>query len=135
MKKTLIIFSVLVLQAVSVRAYDYPYLILSNVDGSIKSIGVESLTMTFENGLLMMQNEETNASFSLTELNKMFFASENTGIDMLLSSVVEDGGVEVFSLSGIKIGRYKSEKQVFMILERGIYVIKHNGQTQKIVIR
>lgn len=135
MKRTVIIFVILLLQTMVIHAYDYPYLILQNIDGSIKPVAVESLTMSFADGLLMLQNAETEETFPLTDLNRMFFASESTSIDKASVSA-EEGDVEVFSLSGIKVGRFASKDQVVKSLERGIYIVKHsNGQTQKIVIR
>jgi hypothetical protein len=48
---------------------------------------------------------------------------------------VSNQTVEVFTLNGLVIGRFESLQKAKAELKPGLYLIKSNGKTQKVVIR
>lgn len=133
MKKTLSTIMALAVSAAA-SAYDYPYLTFLTADGTVQSLAVEQLTLTVVDGRIVAQNAETSATFALAELSRMYFTTEPTGIAEI-AATPSGSGIEVFSAAGTLVGRFPSAAQVQDALPRGIYVIKTNGLTEKIVIR
>ena len=71
---------------------DYLYLTFQNADGTTKSLSVESLSITFEDGKLMATNVDGEEALSLSDLSKMYF-SKNTSI--LIGDVNMEGLVNI----------------------------------------
>ncbi|MCR4582346.1 MAG: Ig-like domain-containing protein [Prevotella sp.] len=73
--KKILFLSAMLLAGVLVHAVDYPYMSFVSADGTIVSMSVSSLKMTSSNGVLNVTNAETSASFTLTDLTKMYFST------------------------------------------------------------
>lgn len=131
MKKFTFIVLAMLVSAIA-RAYDYPYLTFQRTDGTQTSVAVANLTLTVADGQLVAQNADTKETFPLAELNRMFFAAEPTGI-VELETETQTTQVEVYTLTGMRIGQFETAAQARQQLARGTYLIKHNGKTHKIV--
>ena len=117
--------------AYSSSAYDYQYLSFELSDGSVQSMSVADLTLTFSNGNLISSDGTT---IPLSNLSKMYF-SETSKI-----SVISDdsfiGKVDVFLTSGSKVGTFSTPEEAKSELPKGIYIMKsEQGTIQKIAIR
>lgn len=121
--------------ACAAHAYDYPYLILKTSDGTTHPLAVESLTLTFVDGQLEANNTETGITIPLSELSQMYFHSDPAGITEPTAASLPSGGIEVFSTAGVLIGTFNSSEEGIKALNSGIYVIKHDGGTQKIIVQ
>lgn len=119
---------------VAAQAYDYRYLTFRKTDGTTQAVSVESLTLTVADGQLVAENADGRTTLALGELSSMYFDNGLTGIDGVSASAA-DGTVEVFSVSGMFLGRFGSMKQAGTSLEKGVYIIRTDGQTRKEVIR
>lgn len=73
-------------------SYDYPYLTFQSADGTTKSLSVESLFITFENGQLLATNVDGDEVLTLTDLTKMYFSDGTTA---LVGDVNRDGLVNI----------------------------------------
>ncbi len=105
--------------ALSTYAYDYNYLSFELADGSVTSLSVDGLTLTFSNGNLVSNDGTT---IPLTSLSKMFF-SETSGIAQI-SSNSTNGKVEVYNPSGAKVGVFSDSQEAKSNLPKGIYIFK-----------
>lgn len=117
----------------SAHAYEYPYLTFQKSDGTAVSLAVESLTLTIADGKLVAQNADSSTTFTLTELSRMYFSTESSGIDDIASGA-GTASVEVFTAAGIRVGRFPNMTKAGESLSRGIYIIHTNGNAQKVVI-
>lgn len=134
MKRILLIITVL-LATLSVQARVYPYLSFQKSDGAVWSVGVESLLMTFENGMLHVTNGTEAHDLEVKDLSRMFFSETSvTGMEKLASSV-DNGPVEVYTVSGIHVGRYADMQHFRQGSAKGVYVVKENGTTVKTVVK
>lgn len=115
--------------------YEYPFLTFQTIDGATKTIAVESLTLTISDGQLIAQNGETVLTLNLAQMDKMYFSATPTGISATQASVALSDGIEVFSQTGILVGRFASVDQARSTLARGIYVIKTNEGAQKLSVK
>ncbi|MGN1263550.1 MAG: hypothetical protein ACI4TW_05890 [Prevotella sp.] len=118
----------------SAHAYEYPYLTFQKDDGTTVSMGVESLTLTIADGQLVAQNVDSYTTFTLTELSRMFFSNDPSGISDIANDA-KSAAVEVFTTAGTRVGRFPNMAKAKENLSRGIYVIRTNGNALKTVIR
>lgn len=119
----------------SARAFDYPYLTFQTVDGVQTSVPVGSLVMSVGEGNLIVTNSDLSQIFVLSNLTKMYFSTSAapTGVGSPVSD--DSGDVEVFSTSGLSIGRFSGIKDAQMHLPRGIYVVKTSHGVRKVAVK
>jgi hypothetical protein len=157
-KRFALVLVVFLLMGATSWADEYSYLTIQKNDAgnSETSVALASLSkITFSNGSLILSNAygTTIGTYTLSELNKMFFASQATGIDNAaidnMSAVLQDGVLKVSSALGSNIKLYQtsgvlvksfsssaSECEINMgSLPKGIYILKVNGQVKKILNR
>lgn len=132
MKRTLI--SMLALLAVTAASADnYSYLAFQTADGSTRSIGVESLEMTFSDGKLIASNATESLEISVADLSRMFFSSEATAIKDI--SLDADSPVKVYTVEGICVGSYDNTASASANMGKGVYIVKGEKTTHKITVR
>jgi len=130
MKKALISLAVMMTLATAAQADDYPFLAFQTADGTVKTVSVTSLTLTFSNGQVVASNGTGVYSFPLADLSKMFFTSEPTAIKSPLLKEGQEKAVEVFSLTGVFLGRFDSLEAAQEQLAEGVYVARRIGDIQ-----
>lgn len=131
MKRNLLI-GMFAIGTTAALAYDYPYLVFQTTDGNATSVEVSDLTISVNGTSLVVTNGDGTQTFTLSDLSKMYF-SQTAGID----DIRDDNGqaVEVFRLSGQRVGSFIDLRSARQQLEKGIYIVKSNGQTSKISIQ
>ena len=117
---------------------EFPYLTFVASDGTVTSLGVESLEMTVtEDGNLVAVNSDGSKTFTLTSLAKMYFSTgdESTASGITMAEAEGTEEVEVFSLTGIFLGKFTNSAKAKESLEHGVYILKSKSQTLKITVR
>lgn len=110
----------------------YGYLTFQKSDGGEQSVSVDNLKITFSDGQLIATNTSTSATFTLSDLSKMYFSSTATAIETVDANASDDSTVEIWSLSGISLGSFSSLAEARQKLSRGVYVVKQGTKTFKI---
>lgn len=134
MKK--LVFTMLMMAGIlQAKAYDYPYLVFQNSEGTATFFAVESLSITINDGKLVATNADGSQTFSLSDLSKMFFSktTEITGINDINTNGSQE--VEVFTTGGVKLGKFESITSAKTSLKPGIYVIKNSQKTYRIAVK
>ena len=126
MKKIVLLLMTLV-GALAVQAEDtYTYLTFETTDGAKVSVSVSSqpVTINLDNSTLAIGNE----TFALADLSKMYFStqSETTGIQEISSATIDEAA-DIYDLQGHKVTKAQMKK--------GVYIVKTNSKTYKIVKR
>ena len=124
MKKTVLLWMALV-GALTVQAEDYAYLTFETTDGVKASVAASSLTLTISGSTLTAGSQ----TFTLSNLSKMYFSTSDetaTGIEEI-SAVTLDEAAEVYDLQGHKVSKDQ--------MRRGVYIVKNNSRTYKMIIR
>ena len=126
MKKIVLLLMTLV-GALAVQAEDsYTYLTFETTDGAKVSVSVSSLpvTINLDNSTLVIGNE----TFALADLSKMYFStqSETTGIQEISSATIDEAA-DIYDLQGHKVTKAQMKK--------GVYIVKTNSKTYKIIMR
>lgn len=131
--KKLFLTLLAVIAVLTMRADGYPYLLFKTADGTIHAMSVESLTMEISGGQLVVTNSEETQTFTITDLDKMFFYENTTGIDEIFST--ESGEVSVFTIMGIYVGKYPDANEALKTLDKGLYILKTKSNTVKIAVQ
>lgn len=134
MKKFMLLICACV-SGVMVHADSYPYLTFQNADGTMTSVGVESLMMTISDGKLIVTNANESKELSLADLSSMYFSmNDATGIsDAKMSDANKE--VEAFSLQGVSVGKFTSIQSLKESLSSGVYIVKSDNKTIKITVK
>jgi len=131
--KKLFLTLLAVIAVLTMRADGYPYLLFKTADGTIHAMSVESLTMEISGSQLVVTNSEETQTFTLSDLDKMFFYENTTGIDEIFST--ESGEVSVFTIMGIYVGKYPDANEALKTLDKGLYILKTKSNTVKIAVQ
>ena len=123
MKKT---FFLLMCMAgvLSVKADSYSYLTFETTDGAKASVAVESLALTISGTTLTAGSE----SFTLSNLSKMYFSETDetiTGIEDAQTTALT--AQLIYDLQGHKVSKEQMTK--------GIYIVKTDNKTYKLVVK
>jgi ethanolamine utilization protein EutA (predicted chaperonin) len=124
MKKILLLLTMLV-GAMTAQAEDYTYLTFETTDGAKASVSVASdVTLTISGTTLTVGSQ----SFTLTNLSKMYFSNtdETTGIEEITSATLDEA-TDIYDLQGHKVTKDQ--------MRRGVYIVKTNSRTYKMVVR
>lgn len=131
MKKLVLLLLTLV-SVLTARAEQYTYLTFVTTDGAKASVPVEALALTIS-GTTLKAGSQT---FTLSNLSKMYFSTtDETNADAIEKLTMDDSSLEnaeIYDLKGRKIttGNTTADK-----LPRGVYIVKTNDKTCKVVVR
>ena len=120
-------------------AQERAYLTFRTTDGTEHSVSTKNLKITFPDGQMKAATEGEELVLPLTDLQLMFFSAQPTAIDAVhdmagVPSIVggqlllpsgNDGQVVVYSLDGRVTGTTG--------LTRGVYIVRWNGRTYKVM--
>ena len=124
MKKLFLLLTVLV-TTMTVQAEGYTYLTFETTDGAKASVSVENLTLTISGTTLTAGSQQ----FTLSNLSKMYFSTSDetaTGIEEINSASIEEA-TDIYDLQGHKVSKEQMRK--------GVYIVKTNSRTYKMVVR
>ena len=124
MKKIFILLTVL-LATLTAQAEGYTYLTFETTDGAKASVAVENLTLTISGTTLTAGSQQ----FTLSNLSKMYFSTSDetaTGIEDINSTAIEEA-TDIYDLQGHKVSKEQMKK--------GVYIVKTNSRTYKMVVR
>jgi hypothetical protein len=124
MKKLFLLLTVLV-TTLTVLAEGYTYLTFETTDGAKASVSVENLTLTISGTTLTAGSQQ----FTLSNLSKMYFSTSDetaTGIEEINSAAIEEA-TDIYDLQGHKVSKEQMKK--------GVYIVKTNSRTYKMVVR
>ena len=124
MKKIVLLCMALV-GALSVQAEDYAYLTFETTDGAKASVAVSSLTLTISGSSLTAGSQ----TFTLSNLSKMYFSTADetaTGISEITAATLDEAA-EIYDLQGHKVAKDQ--------MRRGVYIVKSNSRTYKMIVR
>ena len=124
MKKVFLLLTVL-LATLTVQAEGYTYLTFETTEGAKASVSVENLTLTINGTTLTAGSQQ----FTLSNLSKMYFSTSDetaTGIEEINSAAIEEA-TDIYDLQGHKVSKEQMKK--------GVYIVKTNSRTYKMVVR
>jgi hypothetical protein len=134
MRKHLLLLMLFI--ALSASADNFSYLAFKSSDGTVQTVSVASLTLTFSNGVVTATNSEGSKTFTLADLSMMYFSVDQEGTNSIESVFRNvEGQVTVYSLTGVKMGSYASIAEARGALKSGIYVVSAGGKSYKMNLK
>lgn len=133
MRKSIMMIAAL-LGVMQANAEDYSSFSFQKADGTVISMGIESLTMTVSDGKLIVTNANESQELSIADLSKMFFSTGATAISEINTDSF-NGKIAVYGLDGTYRGSFDDKGQIAEQLGKGMYIIKDNNNTAKIAVR
>ena len=123
----------LLLSALTTQAGDYKYLVFET-DAGPRSVSVDALEMTVQDGQLVTISGEDSECFDLATLSKMYFSSQE--VTRIGSATQQTAGqVDVVNLSGCRVSLYPSIDAARQSLPKGVYVVRQDGKNLKMAVR
>ena len=109
------------------QADNYTYLTFETTDGAKTSVDVSSqpVTINLDNSTLTIGNQ----TFVLADLSKMYFSTSDettTGIENISIETLDEV-TDIYDLQGHKVTKAQMKK--------GVYIVKSNSRTYKMVVR
>ena len=139
MKKSLLtIMSALF--AFSAWADDYDYLAFQKTDNSIMAFASRDIQISFSDASTSVKTADGETySFTTADLVKMSFSATDNSTNAI-NSLLFDGTeeIELFTTSGLSVGKFSSIESASSSLPRGIYIAKSSTQgkaSAKIVLK
>ena len=133
MRKILLMTAV-ALCAILAQAETYSYLVFTNTAGTTTAFSVPNLTLTVEGSNLQVKNDEGTVNLVLADLAAMQFSATGT-LTAVENVLLGDEPVQIFSVSGVRIGSFGSLLEAAQQLSAGAYVISNGKNSQTIVVR
>jgi len=153
MKRIYLALMLVLTACVGVSAQSLDYLTVRTADGGERSLAVDDLKLTFEDGQLVAHTPETVVTWSLTDLSLMYFAAQPTAIATLAQEqpapVYRNGVLTVSAPAGTSVRLYAADGRLVATyvksadgsesftpaLPHGVYIVNAHGGTAKFLAR
>lgn len=154
MKKVFFLFALAWLTAMTAQAESYGYIVFRQNSGAVQTVDAMGLKITFADGQLTATPKTGGAvRLSLADLAAMCFSTESTtGIDGTTTETgvsVRGGSISVtlgansrasvFTPSGVAVAQFSTAGSgntfATRTLPGGIYIVKTNSTTTKILVK
>ena len=122
--------------AVMAQAGEYAYLVFVNQNNDTTALSVADMTLRVQDNSLSVTNAEGTVNFTLTDLQFMQFMTEDGQMAMRLDNVLDaNAPIDVYTILGVKVGRYNSLLEAAGVLGKGSYVITNGKKSQTILLQ
>lgn len=126
----------------------YTYLAIELTNGTSQTLPAEGLIISYAEGVMTAENGSEKVIVPLASLSRMFFTNTATDGDITTTGISDAkrlinneentnnilGGKlgEVYDLSGRQVG---SQTSTDVHLNKGVYVVRKNGEVRKIQVK
>lgn len=140
--KKLLLLSVLALSGLASNAQTYDYFTIKVANGDEKSFTASGLKITFTDETMIVTSGSESMKYSLSDLNKMFFATNPTAVEAVKTNVTDvkvslvGGKLSVQAPEGSSIHAYTTDGREVStegVFTNGVYIIRVNNQSFKVL--
>lgn len=124
--KTILLTAILVISFTTIKAEDYKFFTIEKTDGTSQTMTAVGLTINYTDGYLVAQNGNETTKILLSDLKRMYFTNEAAAISDITDEKASNN--ETYDMQGRRI----TDKP---LMNRGIYIIKKDGKTQKVFVK
>lgn len=116
------------------HAEDYQWLTFTMTDNTEMSVAAENLTITYNetDRSLQLKSATVNNRLAVDNIKSMRF-TETMGVNAPEVDGISTGNVEFYNIDGVKSGVFSSIEEARTSLPSGIYVVKNNGKSFKVI--
>lgn len=116
---------------VQTRAESYKWLTFTLTDNSQLAVAAENLEITYKDGALVLTSDKVDRTLPAATVKSLQFTDPKSAADEIEAPT--DATAELYTLAGVKVGTYKSRDDARAALPSGIYIMKQNSQTTKLI--
>ena len=124
--RAILLTAILVISFATIKAEDYKFFTIEKTDGTSQTMTAVGLTINYTDGYLVAQNGNETTKILLSDLKRMYFTNEAAAISDITDEKASNN--ETYDMQGRRI----TDKP---LMNRGIYIIKKDGKTQKVFVR
>jgi hypothetical protein len=124
--KIILLTAILVISFATIKAEDYKFFTIEKTDGTSQTMTAVGLTINYTDGYLVAQNGNETTKILLSDLKRMYFTNEAAAISDITDEKASNN--ETYDMQGRRI----TDKP---LMNRGIYIIKKDGKTQKVFVK
>lgn len=124
--KTILLTAILVISFATIKAEDYKFFTIEKTDGTSQTMTAVGLTINYTDGYLVAQSGNETTKILLSDLKRMYFTNEAAAISDITDEKASNN--ETYDMQGRRI----TDKP---LMNRGIYIIKKDGKTQKVFVK
>ena len=124
--RAILLTAILVISFATIKAEDYKFFTIEKTDGTSQTMTAVGLTINYTDGYLVAQNGNETTKILLSDLERMYFTNEAAAISDITDEKASNN--ETYDMQGRRI----TDKP---LMNRGIYIIKKDGKTQKVFVK
>ena len=124
--RAILLTAILVISFATIKAEDYKFFTIEKTDGTSQTMTAVGLTINYTDGYLVAQNGNETTKILLSDLKRMYFTNEAAAISDISDEKASNN--ETYDMQGRRI----TDKP---LMNRGIYIIKKDGKTQKVFVK
>ena len=124
--RAILLTAILVISFATIKAEDYKFFTIEKTDGTSQTMTAVGLTINYTDGYLVAQNGNETTKILLSDLKRMYFTNEAAAISDITEEKASNN--ETYDMQGRRI----TDKP---LMNRGIYIIKKDGKTQKVFVK
>lgn len=124
--RAILLTAILVISFATIKAEDYKFFTIEKTDGTSQTMTAVGLAINYTDGYLVAQNGNETTKILLSDLKRMYFTNEAAAISDITDEKASNN--ETYDMQGRRI----TDKP---LMNRGIYIIKKDGKTQKVFVK
>ena len=124
--RAILLTAILVISFATIKAEDYKFFTIEKTDGTSQTMTAVGLRINYTDGYLVAQNGNETTKILLSDLKRMYFTNEAAAISDITDEKASNN--ETYDMQGRRI----TDKP---LMNRGIYIIKKDGKTQKVFVK
>ena len=124
--RAILLTAILVISFATIKAEDYKFFTIEKTDGTSQTMTAVGLSINYTDGYLVAQNGNETTKILLSDLKRMYFTNEAAAISEITDEKASNN--ETYDMQGRRI----TDKP---LMNRGIYIIKKDGKTQKVFVK
>ena len=124
--RAILLTAILVISFATIKAEDYKFFTIEKTDGTSQTMTAVGLTINYTDGYLVAQSGNETTKILLSDLKRMYFTNEAAAISDITDEKASNN--ETYDMQGRRI----TDKP---LMNRGIYIIKKDGKTQKVFVK
>ena len=124
--RAILLTAMLVISFATIKAEDYKFSTIEKTYGTSQTMTAVGLTINYTDGYLVAQNGNETTKILLSDLKRMYFTNEAAAISDITDEKASNN--ETYDMQGRRI----TDKP---LMNRGIYIIKKDGKTQKVFVK
>ena len=126
--KQILLTALLMASTTTASSATYEYMVFETSDGTLKSMTANGLKLVYKDGTLTATNGTDSQTFTLSQLNRMFFSDTKQGDATAITTAtpddIDDANTEIYDLSGRRLPQGTKP-------QKGLYIFKKGNTTTK----